>query len=355
MAADLNIEALLAPIAPEAPSGRDLKYDRTFEALMAAADSTPRAEQFPDGKSGPVMPPQRDFRKIRRDALALLGVGRDLRVLVVLVEALTASEGPIGFAVGLELLRRTLDDHWQSVHPALDQSEVAAADQALPRVNALQALADQNGNGTVRELARARLVEVPGLGSISLRQWDLATGRAAPTTYETKPTRADLESVLRAADAGVVGQQLAALRRATAEIEGIDALLQARIGATPDLRELTGILARMRALIEPYAAAEPTAAVEEEAVMEQAMAPASAAASPAATGGGLPARFESRDEVVRALELIVDYYKRREPGSAVPLLLERARRMVTMSFMETIGDLAPDAIGRLKDLLGPPP
>ena len=58
--------------------------------------------------------------------------------------------------------------------------------------------------------------------------------------------------------------------------------------------------------------------------------------------------------MLRALELVVDYYRRREPGSAVPLLIERARRMVPMTFMETIGDLAPDALGRLQDLLGPP-
>ena len=46
---------------------------------------------------------------------------------------------------------------------------------------------------------------------------------------------------------------------------------------------------------------------------------------------------------MRALELVIDYYRRREPGSAVPLLVERARRMVPMTFMEAIGDLAPDA------------
>ena len=73
-----------------------------------------------------------------------------------------------------------------------------------------------------------------------------------------------------------------------------------------------------------------------------------------APAGRLPARLDSREDVLRALELVIDYYRRREPGSAVPLLVERARRMVPMTFMEAIGDLAPDALTRVQDLLGPP-
>ena len=68
----------------------------------------------------------------------------------------------------------------------------------------------------------------------------------------------------------------------------------------------------------------------------------------------LSARLDNRDDVLKALDLVVDYYRRREPGSPVPLLIERARRMVPMTFMEAIGDLAPDALNRLKDLLAPP-
>ena len=73
-----------------------------------------------------------------------------------------------------------------------------------------------------------------------------------------------------------------------------------------------------------------------------------------ARAGALPARLDNRDDVLKALDLVVDYYRRREPGSPVPLLIERARRMVPMTFMEAIGDLAPDALNRLKDLLAPP-
>ena len=40
------------------------------------------------------MPRQRDFRKIARDVAALLKIGRDLRVLVILAEALAAADGP---------------------------------------------------------------------------------------------------------------------------------------------------------------------------------------------------------------------------------------------------------------------
>ena len=38
MAIDLDLDRLLAPIATDAPSGRDLRYEPAFEALREAAE-----------------------------------------------------------------------------------------------------------------------------------------------------------------------------------------------------------------------------------------------------------------------------------------------------------------------------
>jgi hypothetical protein len=70
------------------------------------------------------------------------------------------------------------------------------------------------------------------------------------------------------------------------------------------------------------------------------------------TAASPPGQIASRADALRALEAVCDYFRRAEPSSPVPLLLERARRWIQMDFMENIRDLAPDALERIHLILG---
>jgi len=59
--------------------------------------------------------------------------------------------------------------------------------------------------------------------------------------------------------------------------------------------------------------------------------------------------------VVRVLDKICEYYERFEPTSPVPIFMQRAKRLVTMNFVDLIKDLAPDAMSRIEVFTGPPP
>jgi type VI secretion system protein ImpA len=63
-------------------------------------------------------------------------------------------------------------------------------------------------------------------------------------------------------------------------------------------------------------------------------------------------QIRSRDEVIRALDKICEYYQRSEPSSPLPLMLERAKRLVPLGFLELIRDLAPDAVAQAEALRG---
>ena len=169
---------------------------------------------------------------------------------------------------------------------------------------------------------------------------------AARSPTRPSPSSRAVEIVLKAAAPEAVLASIAALDAADAEVAAIDELLAehdwrcrrvAGPGAAdghdrPDARLLQHTHRPPR---------RPERRPEEAAWRRRRFL-----RSPAAVGepaGALPARLDSREDVLRALDLVIDYYRRREPGSAVPLLIERARRMVPMTFMEAIGDLAPDA------------
>ena len=66
-------------------------------------------------------------------------------------------------------------------------------------------------------------------------------------------------------------------------------------------------------------------------------------------------RSRSRQDAVRALDAVAEFFRRNEPSSPVPLLVDRAKRLVSKNFLEVLEDVAPDAVsvarafGGLKD------
>jgi type VI secretion system protein ImpA len=56
--------------------------------------------------------------------------------------------------------------------------------------------------------------------------------------------------------------------------------------------------------------------------------------------------------VVAAIERICQYYERNEPSSPIPLLLKRAKRLVSKSFIDIVRDLSPDALAKLEVISG---
>ncbi len=52
------------------------------------------------------------------------------------------------------------------------------------------------------------------------------------------------------------------------------------------------------------------------------------------------------------LDKLCAYYAQHEPSSPVPLLLQRAARLVDKSFTELLQDLAPEGLGQLAQISG---
>jgi type VI secretion system protein ImpA len=68
--------------------------------------------------------------------------------------------------------------------------------------------------------------------------------------------------------------------------------------------------------------------------------------------GGVAGVIATRQDVVTAIDRICEFFERNEPSSPIPLLLLRARRLVSKSFAEVMRDLSPDALGTLSVISG---
>jgi len=55
--------------------------------------------------------------------------------------------------------------------------------------------------------------------------------------------------------------------------------------------------------------------------------------------------------VVRALDAIADYYRRKEPSSPVPVVLKRAREWVSLDFLTILQDIVPNGMDDARRIL----
>ena len=169
----------------------------------------------------------------------------------------------------------------------------------------------------------------------------LEDGEAKPEVAQVRAAFADAP----AADLLALQQSVSA---ALAAIRVIDAAMDAGAGAGagPSLERLSSTLVRLERAVLIYA---PTAAGLEP-VAQTASAPADAA------GGGQVAMragtIQSREDAIRALDAVAEYFRRTEPSSPIPLFVERARRLVAKSFLEVLADLVPDAVPQARTVGG---
>lgn len=345
----VDVDVLLQELGADAPCGPNLEYDPGFLALEQSAQGKPEV-QYGETIVPAVAP---EWKDVKKQALELLARTRDLRVAMPLVRALLALHAMPGFADGLRLVERLVEERWDSVHPELDADD--GNDPTL-RINSLAQLVD--GATILRDLRDTAFVMLPGLGPLTLRVLEQASGEA-PLPQGQNPVA--VESIL-AALSDVSGEALqsadTAVSGALASVLNLEAGLTRRVGSANalnfgalvrQLRRMDDLLATRRA----QSAAEDAAAAPAPEILDDAGAPAGAAAAPrpAAIAGDIA----SRADVTRMIDKILAYYARHEPSSPVPLLLERARRLASMSFLEVMENLAPDSLQKLMEIRGPQP
>ena len=62
--------------------------------------------------------------------------------------------------------------------------------------------------------------------------------------------------------------------------------------------------------------------------------------------------IKSRQEALRALDAVANFFRQTEPSSPVPLFVERAKRLVSKTFLEALTEIIPDAVPQAKAASG---
>ncbi len=322
---------LAAPLSAESPCGDSLEYDANYLELEEEVQGKPEIEYG----STLTQATAADWKRVKQLALPLAARSRDLRLAVYLARAELNLHGIHGLAAGLVLIETLLTKQWEHLHPQLDPDD--NNDPQL-RVNILAGLCESAG--LLRDLRGMPLVTVAALGRVSLRDIDWAGSEVSGAPDQEKPSLAMIDAVFQHADRAALCAALAALEQACQSSVRIESVLTERVGfgSAIDLSALSSLLRRaaeiVRQRLPQEAGAEPALTLPEH----------SAATVAAVANRG---EIASRDDVRQTLDRLCAYFAVHEPTSPVPLLLQRARKLLDLNFMELLQDLAPDGVAQM--------
>ena len=341
-----DIAALLEEISPEEPCGEDLEFDPAFTELEIAAQGR-EEQQIGDTI---VEAEEPDWAEVTEKALAVLTRSKDLRAALHLTIASLRREGFVGLERSLRLVRGYLEGYWDSVHPRLDPDD---DNDPTMRVNILASLADEPT--MLRRLRKTPFTDSRVIGRFGMRDIAVAKGQLPPPA-EGEGTAADMATI-EAAFQDTAPETLQATSDAVKEsidhVRQIEALVTDQVGAglAPDLSGLVKLLREAGKVLQGRGGGEAEAETDaDEADEKDAGAPAAAGARPA--GVVVPGAINNPNDVLQMLEKICDYYARCEPSSPIPLLLNRAKRLVSKDFMTIMKDLAPDGVSQVASVGG---
>jgi type VI secretion system protein ImpA len=333
----LDLSSLLQPVTASAPAGPNLRSNADYQEFERASAGTP--ERTSGTTILPAEPP--DWTLVLDLAIALLKKSKDLGIAIQLVRALLQTRSFAGFAEGIAFVRQLVDSFWEGLHPELDAED---NNDPTARVNAMRALVHRD---VVQALRAAPLIKSKVFGNVTVRDLDTVAARKGE---DAAGAAASLEAAFREVNLDELSAAASAVELSNKETADLMQTWSRRLGPSVsgdfsvNFSDLRKVLAQAeKALKEKLAQRQPVAAGGSPSTDGEVMP--TTAASPRG-------ELRSRDDVVKALDGICAYYARHEPSSPVPLLIERCKRLVSMSFLEIVKDMVPDGLSTLQTIAG---
>lgn len=327
------VDRWLLPLGDGQACGADLEYD---PESLELADATGK----PESQFGPGEPP--DWGRIRDLAESLFTRTRDLRVALWWGRAKLNLDGFAALPAVLALLHGLLEHFWDHLHPLPDADDP----DALARLSVIGGL--DKLNSLLGDIRNSKLSSDSRLGGVRVRDVEVALAKLTPRPDETPRTPGQITGMAaEAADAA------AALRAqadaALSSLNQIQALMIQRFRPDlgVDLTTVRGMLASVKSVLPAVAAAD-------EAVEADTNDPLGATTAPLRAAGGVHS-VDSRQDAIRAIELVCAYLERSEPTNPAQLLLRRAARVIDKNFLQLVRELAPDSVKEVARIMGVDP
>lgn len=325
----IDITKCLAEISADLPCGEDLEYDAEFQELERSAQF--KAEQQMGDAIVEAQEP--DWSSVNKQSLALFGRTKDLRVTMHLLSASIRTAGFPGLLGSLQVLHGLLDKYWEEVHPLLDPDD---NNDPTMRVNIISALCDNTA--VLAPIRDASLVNVQGIGSFSIKDVDVANGISQHIGSSDPVEPGLIDAAFMEVDLDELIAKAGQIKESLDTVSAIEDLLTDKVSASyaPDLSGLVKILQHMLQ--------ELNGRLANRGIDEESDEAGGDSINQGRGGATMSGEIKNNEDVIRMLDKICDYYAKYEPSSPLPLLLQRAKRLVRKDFIEILRDIAPDGL-----------
>jgi type VI secretion system protein ImpA len=348
-----ELEALLAPVPGDAPQGTDIREDYSaqspYNRLRDARSEARDAEKLLDAGSPDARDPGPLWRTVRDLGLkTLTETAKDLEVAAWVTEAYVRSHGLSGLAAGAKLITGLAENYWDDVFPLPDDYGVET------RVAPITGLNGRDGNGSLMQpLYKITLFPRPDGSPVAFYQYQ-SSEQLPSLDAERRQQRIeggaipfdDMEKEARAQGSRAMVRLRADAQEALDAWQGMSNLLDEKASDDPpSTSHVRDLIRHVLEIANRYAPAEEAAAGAEG----EAGAGGDGGASGMMAGGmmmsgiAVPAgAIVSREDALRALEKIADFFRRTEPLSPLSYTLDEAVRRGRMSWPDLLEEIVAD-------------
>ena len=338
----LDLNKLLIDHKDDTPCGENLEYDALLLEVREAIEGKPE-QQIGEGKNKSIIEGEEpDWKLVKKNCLVLCEKTHNLEVVVSLTRALMRLDGYEGLADGSALLAGVVEKFWECVHPQLDPDD----NDPIERLNILAIFEDFN---YLLSLQKIELIHSKGVGGVSL--FDIRHAKGNNNEDDSIQKGKLIDAVFKSSTSESKDKLFSCLEQCATNFGKITFLLkeQAHIGAenAPVFSELLKIINESKGTVGAHLD-HPNDATVVDGGESQMNTETTALVSNKLRNNGI----NRREDVISAIQEIEDYYSKNEPGSPIPLLLQRARGLVDKDFISLMEDLAPDSITQVELVLG---
>jgi type VI secretion system protein ImpA len=354
----LNFAKLLAPIPGDKPTGVDLRTDPSpnspyyvIKDARSAARAIERAS-YEDPANAPVP----DWKPVVQQGSKVLGEkSKDLEITAYMIEALLRLNSFGGLRDGFRLARELCEKFWDGIYPLPDEEGLET------RVAALTGLNGEGGDGTLMvPINRTPLTDSPNLGRLSYASYLEAgtVGKIADPKVREKRLAAGamsmekFEKAVAETPKAFYTTLVDDLNKSLEELDKLGKELDKRCAnnapPTSAIKDVLGVvLGVVKDVAKSKLEAPPTAdgaAVKPDAAAGAALAGSAPAA--AAQRGEAVGELGNREDALRILLKVADFFRRTEPHNPVSYALEQAARWAKMPLPDLLVELIPDEAPR---------
>lgn len=360
----INFDRLLSPIGGDNPAGENLQYSGVYDEIREAR----RADEVLTTGESQANLKIADWRQtVALSIDALTTRSKDLQICVWLVEALVKLQGFPGLNNGLKLTRELMTDYWQHLYPEIEDDDLEGRANTLAWLDRQLAIAVKQIPVTAiaggvaysyLQWEESKQFEIPedltGMDSDDLKPINELRERAAA---EGKITSEQWRSILRATNKEYFETLALLLNDCWNEFNELDRVMDEKFAAqTPgmgalkksldDVRTLVDRLLKEKRQLEPQSVGE---------ILATNTATETATSGPSTNINlSVSGAIKSRDEALKRLAEIAQFFHQTEPHSPVSYLVERAVKWGRMPLDKWLEDVIKnsDVIGQVRETLG---